>query len=261
MSFMEPWQLMWSLAVAIFFACKFLTVRLHANVVHTHRDLLCYLFLWPGMDFPAFVRRTARHVPLTAWGQVGCKLAIGAAFVWHGVAWVSSYHPLLGGWFGMAGVIFLLHSGIFHGLTLFWQHVGRDVSPVFRSPLLAASLRDFWGTRWNRPFRDLVHRTVYQPLRNRYPAWVALCGCFLASGLIHEVVITVPSGGGYGGPTAFFLLQAIGLLAESRPQLARHPRLQRALMYGWLIAPLPLLFPPIFVHRIMIPFFTALGVT
>lgn len=86
----------------------------------------------------------------------------------------------------------------------------------------------------------------------------ALLISFAASGLLHEAVITLPAGGGTGGPFLYFMLQGIGLCLERR-FLRRLPRaLQKAWTVMWLALPLPLLFPPAFVLNIMSPFVRAL---
>jgi hypothetical protein len=42
---------------------------------------------------------------------------------------------------------------------------------------------------------------------------------FLISGLLHELVITLPAGGGYGGLTWYFLIQGLLTQVENLPAL------------------------------------------
>src|SRR4029077_5136415 len=86
---------------------------------------------------------------------------------------------------------------------------------------------------------------------------------FVASGLIHELVITVPAGGGYGGPSVYFILQGLGMLLE-RSRTGRALSMgcgRRGKIWTVLIAalPVPLLFPAVFVERIILPMLQALG--
>ena len=84
------------------------------------------------------------------------------------------------------------------------------------------------------------------------------------SGIVHDLVISLPAGGGYGGPTLYFLLQGLGLLAGAQQSPAggwasvRAPR-----GWGFTIAvvalPVPLLFHYPFVTRIIVPFLAAIG--
>jgi len=85
---------------------------------------------------------------------------------------------------------------------------------------------------------------------------------FVASGLIHDLVISVPARGGYGLPTIYFLLQGTGMTIE-------HSRFgkQIGLGQGWqgwcfmmlfLAGPLFWLFHPWFVVRVILPFMQAI---
>jgi alginate O-acetyltransferase complex protein AlgI len=90
-----------------------------------------------------------------------------------------------------------------------------------------------------------------------------LVATFGLSGLLHELVITVPAGGGYGLPTCYFLLQSAGVLIERSP-VGRRLRLGEGLrgrmfMLIFFAAPLPMLFPPVFLRHIMMPMFSAIG--
>ena len=86
---------------------------------------------------------------------------------------------------------------------------------------------------------------------------------FAASGLVHELVITWPAGGGYGGPTAYFIVQACALLVERGPLGAR-----LGLARGWrgrlfaiaaVAGPVPWLFPRAFLEQVIAPMLQAIG--
>ena len=87
--------------------------------------------------------------------------------------------------------------------------MGLHAEPIMRRPLASQSLGEFWGKRWNLGFRNLSHALVFQPLQKRFGAAAGALGAFLASGLIHDLVISVPARAGYGLPTAYFLLQGL----------------------------------------------------
>jgi alginate O-acetyltransferase complex protein AlgI len=163
----------------------------------------------------------------------------------------------------MTGFAFLVHFGAFHLLALLWQSCGIDAQHVFRSPALARSVSDLWGSRWNLAFRDLSHSIVYRPLVARLGVAGASLVAFAASGLVHELVISVPAGAGYGLPTAYFLIQWLGVMVE-RSAFGRQLGLRRGFV-GWLLAlivvagPACLLFHPPFVTGVMIPFMRAIG--
>src|SRR5206468_39151 len=112
------------------------------------------------------------------------------------------------------GLVFMLHFGIFHLLSWFWRSRGYNAKPLMNWPILATSVADFWGRRWNTAFRDITHRYLFRPLQKSWGPRAAVLGGFGVSGLIHELVISVPAGGGYGLPTLYFLLQGCALLAE-----------------------------------------------
>ena len=158
----------------------------------------------------------------------------------------------------MIGLIFLLHFGTFHLIALAWRTRGVPVEPIMRMPLAARSLGEFWSLRWNRGFNDLAHRHVFKPIEKKLGVAGATLLTFLVSGLIHDLVISVPARGGYGLPTLYFLIQGLGVLAERSP-LGKRAGLRRG-MRGRLFAlvvtaaPVGLLFHPQFVGRVIIPF-------
>jgi hypothetical protein len=100
-------------------------------------------------------------------------------------------------------------------------------------------------------------------LNSRLGQRLAILAGFIFSGVVHDLVISVPAGGGYGWPTFFFGTQAIAIFVErSRP--GRAIGLGRG-WRGWLFAVLVLglpaygLFHPPFVRNIMVPFMHAVG--
>ena len=103
----------------------------------------------------------------------------------------------------MIGVIFLLHFGTFHLLSLGWRRLGVNAMPLMRNPSRSTSLAEFWGRRWNTAFHELAARFTFRPLRRLVGAGTAASLVFLVSGLIHELVISLPAGGGYGLPTLY----------------------------------------------------------
>tara|TARA_B100000949_G_C13863546_1_gene277596 strand:+ start:42 stop:323 length:282 start_codon:yes stop_codon:yes gene_type:complete len=86
---------------------------------------------------------------------------------------------------------------------------------------------------------------------------------FVFSGLVHDVVISVPAGGGYGRPTLFFLLQGVAMFFE-RSRVGRSLGLGRG-WCGWLftlvvlLGPVGLLFHRPFVVEVVVPFLEAMG--
>ena len=264
---LEPWQFMWILSIAIFFGCKWETwLRARGDGVRagTARSL-AYLLLWPGMDAAAFLHATRPATAPSAkdWLTATTKTLCGVALVWIVVRRIPPEHPLLAGWVGMLGLILVLHFGTFHLIALAWQAAGVNARPIMQAPASATSLSEFWGKRWNLGFRQLTHGIVFEPLRKRAGTALALLAAFVASGVIHDFVISFPARGGYGLPTGYFLLQGIGVLFE-RSGLGRRLGIQSGFR-GWLFvlacAGLPAfwLFHPPFIRNVMLPFFAFIG--
>lgn len=245
------WVTMWSVATAIFVGCKWLTWRRTPTPapVWVH---LAYLFGWPGLDARAFLgSKPGKRTTPAEWLFATAKTAIGLALVF--ASTLLAEFPLLRGWAGMVGVVFVLHFGSFHLLSCLWRTLGRDAKPLMNWPILSRSLSEFWGRRWNTAFRDLTHRFLFAPLSSRIGAKWAVAIGFLFSGIIHDVVISVPAGGGYGWPTLYFLIQGGGLLLE------RKIGANRLLTAVVLLVPAFGLFHPPFVLNVVVPFLEAIG--
>jgi alginate O-acetyltransferase complex protein AlgI len=119
------------------------------------------------------------------------------------------------------------------------------------------------GRRWNTAFRDLAHRFLFRPFTAWFGPRFGLFAGFLFSGAIHDLVISVPAKGGYGGPTAFFAIQGAAIIFEHsafghRMGLGRGGS-GRAFTFLVLVAPVFLLFHRPFVVRVIVPFMRAIG--
>lgn len=220
---------------------------------------LAYLLLWPGMDAEAFLdsRRRVPRPRLGEWWWGLAKTGIGLAWMLAVAPRVVDEQPVFSAWMGMAGIVLFLHFGLFHLLSLIWRHAGLDAAPIMNAPLRADSLGEFWGRRWNRAFRDVAHPHIFRPVLRTYGPVPATLAVFLFSGVVHDLVISLPAGGGGGLPTLYFLIQAAGVLFE-RSRLGKHLGLGHGLQgrlfcAAVVVAPLPLNFHPPFVERVMLP--------
>lgn len=259
------WVLMWALSFAIFAGLKWLTWwNARSCVSHSAGRSVAYLVAWPGMDADSFLdvsRRPATPI-LKDWLWAALKTALGAVLMWIVARCIPEEQDLLRGWTGLFGLILLLHFGSFHLIALFWQAMGIDAEPIMSKPILSKTLSEFWGKRWNLGFRRLAHEFIFRPLYRRTGVAVAGLLVFAASGLIHDLVISLPARGGYGLPTAYFILQGLGVTLE-RSTLGRRLGLQTGVS-GWLFmllvtaAPVFWLFHPPFVMRVILPFMHAI---
>jgi predicted DCC family thiol-disulfide oxidoreductase YuxK len=264
---MARWAFMWTMAFALYAGCKWLTytqARMHVGDIDRRR-VLGYLLAWPGMDAVAFLRGSGHieHPPRIEWALAALKTILGIVLTWIVARGVLPVSPLAAGWLGMAGAIFTLHFGTFHLLSLVWRSMGINAMPVMRNPVRSCSLAEFWGRRWNTAFHELASRFTFRPLRPLVGSTWASLLVFVVSGLIHELVISLPARGGYGLPTGYFVLQGLGVAGE-RSSLGRRLGLGRG-WRGWLFTVLATagpafwLFPPPFVRNVILPMLAVIG--
>ena len=264
---MPSWKLMWAVAVAIYVGCKAVTWK-NAGIPHAPVwRQTAYLLGWPGMDAARFLGNTSGPKYSTRlsneWQAASTKVGLGAV-LWFGVArMIPSRYQYLAGWIGMLGIVLTLHFGVFQLLSCFWRSLGFDARPLMNHPMRSTSLGEFWGQRWNTAFRDLTHRFLFRPLTSRIGPRFGLVAGFLVSGAVHELVISVPARGGYGGPTMYFAIQGMAMLVE-RSAFGRRIGLGsrwpgRAFLTLVLIAPVFFLFHRPFVIRVIVPFMQAVG--
>lgn len=261
------WAFMWALAFALFCGCKWLTWRrTPVRGVPAWRHA-AYLLAWPGLDAAAFLNLRREPAPprpaVGEWLFAASKLALGVVVLFGVARLVPGEYPYLAGWVGMVGLVMVLHFGSFHLLSCAWRGIGVEARPLMNWPLAAPSVGAFWGRRWNTAFRDLTYRFLFRPLTTRLGARWGIGAGFFFSGVVHDLVISVPAGGGYGGPSLFFAVQGVAIFVE-RSRLGRRVGLGNGVR-GWLftmlvlLAPVYGLFHPPFVLEIVVPFLRALG--
>lgn len=261
---LPAWGFMWLMAAAIFFGCKWLTLgtAIHRAGRGCPFRAAAYVFAWPGMDAARFLApdlaaRQPGGVIVKRATHAVIRLLFGAlllfAFARHAT------DPILSGWIGMVGMILVLHFGLFDLASIGWRLLRVDAPPIMDAPLRATSVAEFWGRRWNAAFNDLALGLVFRPLARRTGVAIATLVAFAVSGLIHELVISLPAGAGYGLPTGYFLLQGLAMLAERKWTLLRNGT------SGWVFtmlvvaAPAYCLFHPPFVRNVIVPFMRAIG--
>jgi alginate O-acetyltransferase complex protein AlgI len=163
----------------------------------------------------------------------------------------------------MAGIVFLLHFGLFHVLSCAWRTVGVDAKPLMNWPILSQSVGEFWGKRWNLAFRDITHRFLFRPFAARWSARSGLAAVFLFSGVVHDLVISLPAGAGYGLPTLYFVIQGAAMLVERTKRAKKFGLGEgwrgRAFTAAVVLGPACGLFHPWFAREVVLPFLDAIG--
>lgn len=259
------WGAMWLLVASALGGSKWITWSSVACSGVSLRRQLAYWLAWPGLDATAFLARGKLADPprriewLFGWGN----LLAGTALMSATAHMLPSEHHFALAWLGMTGIVLAIHHGLFKLLSCLWRTFGVAAHPLMKAPILATSVSDFWGTRWNRAFRDLSYQFLYRPSVRRHGPVFATWLVFLFSGLIHELAISVPARGGYGWPTLYFLIQAAAIFVE-KSRWGKWLGLQtgmvgRVFAAAVLILPAPFLFHEPFRERVILPFFAAIG--
>ncbi|MDA0347840.1 MAG: MBOAT family protein [Verrucomicrobia bacterium] len=251
---------MWCIAFALFFGFKwavFMEWVTRRKKIRSY-DAFRFFLLWPGMDIGEFLGAKGKAVRATLfeWLVAILKTVLGALLVWGLTPQIED--PFSRAWSGMVGLILMLHFGSFQLLSIVWRIFDVKAEPIMKSPLLSRTLSEFWSVRWNRAFNNLANAYFFKPIYRKMGLPCAVVFTFLMSGLIHDLVISIPAGGGYGLPTLYFAFQGLGIIAErSKPgkQLGISDGVG-GIIFTWLIlvAPVFLLFHTSFLYEVMNPF-------
>ena len=262
---LTAWAFMWLMAFSIYFSCKWMTWRSARAQLRgiAAWKVVVYLLGYPGMDAVRFFQRPDGTSLCTKGGAALFNVAIGAILMWGLARFLLTVSPLLAAAAGIAAIILLLHFGTFSLLALVWQRLGLNAPPIMELPAAATSVAQFWGQRWNVAFRDLSNRFLWRPLSRRFGLRYATLLTFIASGVVHELVISLPAGGGYGLPTAYFTINGVAMLAE-RSRIGKRCGLGHGVV-GWLftvaitVGPVCILFHPPFLRQVVLPFMQTIG--
>jgi hypothetical protein len=206
--------------------------------------------LWPGMRPSIFAslgsapRDGARPLARRGLGcfVAGALLLIVARLL--ALALPPAAARLFATPFLLVGLSLALHFGLLNLLASWWRTRGVAAERLFRDPIHATSLADFWSHRWNLGFTEMTAALIHRPVRNLAGRNAGILVSFLASGLLHELAISVPARGGYGFPMLYFALQGILVLRGTR---------SRAIMFLALIAPILLVFHVPFLRSVLWP--------
>lgn len=194
-------------------------------------------------------RRCERVPPRFAVG-VWSRTAIAAAFMymslWTGVVLAPHHGGLPLRW--LAGCAFIYAfaetaAGLLEGIG---RLLGARVPPVQRHPILARSLRDFWGERWNLVVNRWLRQHCFVPLARRGHAGAGLALAFAVSVALHTWIVAASLDLDMVLRTAaFFSLQGVLLAIEGPLRVRRWPLpLARAWALGGTILPSPLFTEP-----------------
>jgi Membrane bound O-acyl transferase family len=249
-----PWAVMWVTCFTMFLVTKAAAV---SRVPGRHRisRLFAFIFLWVGMDAAEFLSGAKLRSPGGSmnWLPPFLRWLAGCALL-RASLHLGAAHPLVAGWLVVLSGILALHFGAFDLLALAWRRIGVHAEPLMDAPWRAGSISEFWGRRWNRSFHRLVVSFVFKPVARRFGPRAAMWAGFAASGVVHDLAISFPARGGWGLPTVYFLIQALGMECE---RTRRRRRQVPTLL--WVLLPAPILFHPRFLGTVMLPFAGAVG--
>lgn len=254
---MTPLLRMTAIIAGTLIGMKILTLAsARAEGVVLGRKATMEFFGWPGMRPSLFARR--RSVDTRGAAEIaghGVRMLVAGAALFVCARMIAATpmeqtpKQVLVTLVALPALSLMLHFGLFDLVAGFYRLRGVPVEKLFRAPLRARSLSEFWSRRWNVGFSEMIALVVHRPLRRTAGEHVALAGSFLASGLLHELAISVPVGAGYGLPTAYFLLH--GALVAVERRMERPPG--RLWTIFWLAAPMPLVFHPPFLRGVVWP--------
>lgn len=204
--------------------------------------MILYLAAWPGVSVHGFTERNeidpatgSRFLESWLTFLAGVGILVAVSLIGHGDSTGLNYIALF-------SVLLIVHLGLVEVVADGLRLLGFSPRSLFDRPYLAVSLRDFWSVRWNRAFVDMNKIFLLKPLRDKIPLAVLTFSIFAVSGILHETGISYADGQSWGFPLLYFVIQGLGI------EIEKHWSFHRALVWGWILIPAPLLFTPAFTN-------------
>jgi hypothetical protein len=233
---------------------RFLTALAAAMTVFRALDLLRDPRQWSAgrrlwLMFAVFDSREARFVPPALERRV-LAMAVGfAALATAAGMVIVRTDVLLVRW--LAGVVFVYACADCAGHTMhtLMRAIGVGMPPFHEHPILARSLTEFWGARWNLTVRALLDRHAFRPLARRRMARLGLAAAFALSAVLHFYLLLAALGPRWAlWWLAFFSIHGALVLVENRLGVTRWRRAAgHAWTAAWFLVTSPLFVEPTLV--------------
>lgn len=188
----------------------------------------------PRLDLPGLAR-------------VALMAVLGYMSLWTAVILAPHHGGLPLRW--LAGCVFFycFAEALAGLLTSGGRLLGAEVPPVQRHPILARSLRDFWGERWNLVVNRWLRQHCFVPLARRGHPGAGLALAFAVSVALHTWIVAAALDIDMVFRTAaFFTLQGALLAVEGPLGVRRWPlAAARTWALGSILVSSPLFIEPL----------------
>jgi len=223
---------------------------------------LCFALGWPGMDPLPFERLGEKRAFNKAYLYSGLLSLFAGCCLLYLLAWLLRYTALPAYVLCLCSFVpfvLIFHMGFFTIVAALWERAGVVTGTLMDAPWKAESLSSFWGKRWNVAFIQMTRTCLFVPMARKGRAPFALALSFAVSGIFHEVALTLPAHGGYGMPLLYFVLQFVLVHIEKRFRHRWSRPAQKLWIWAALLVPFPLLFPPPFLCKVILPLLQGLS--
>lgn len=249
---------MLALIIVLLTGMKVVMATHYPKLAFTIHRWFMYCFLWLGMNPELFFKFKVRtDSALLYRGMlylvIGISIALCIIFLEKPISIPSGISYYVFSLLILVSLSQILHFGLMNINAFLLQLLHYPAYSLFRAPLQAGSLSDFWGKRWNLAFTELTSVTVYRPLLKNFNPKQAMLASFIFSGVLHEVALSLPVNKGYGLPVLYFLIQLGLTLME--PKIFRQKKPGTTWVILCLVVPLPILFHPAIMNGVFWPVF------